>query len=162
MIEEITKERIYRGPVSVVINLRRSRAWCGRPYLNHPKGCPSFGKCKDCPPEVQLFDQIYQQEVMLAIIRFDFKSYLEKRKNKFPNASDRSLRNPLYWQGHVRAEARKWAKEMANEGEVIIEKPEAMGVDVTETCKLVGISLEWPPVKNIYRVTVLAKRKESL
>jgi hypothetical protein len=95
---------------------------------------------------------------MLAIVSFDFGEYLRERRIKFPTISEKSLRNPLYWQGHLRAEARKWAKELVKEGEDVIEKPEAMGVDVTATCKKVGIELEWPPMKKVYRVTVLARK----
>jgi predicted metal-binding protein len=159
MIEEITKELILKENVRVVIDLKNSRAWCGRPYVGHPKGCPNFGKDRDCPPEVGLFTKIYKPMVRLAIVRFDFEAYLKRRREKFPDITEKSLRNPLYWQGHVRAVARKWAKEIVKAGEEIIEKPEAMGVDVNETCKRLGIILEWPPKKNVYRVTVLARRK---
>lgn len=143
----------------MVIDLKNSRAWCGRPYEGHAKGCPNFGKDKDCPPEVGLFSGKYDPVVRLAIVRFDFEDYLEKRRRKFPNISEKSLRNPLYWQSHVRAVTRKWAREVVEGDETIIEKPEAMGVDVTATCKKAGIILEWPPKKNVYRVTVLARLK---
>lgn len=38
---------------------------------------------------------------------------------------------------------------------VAIYVPEACGVDVTATMKLIGIDLEWPPVNVAYQVALV-------
>ncbi len=157
-MDEEREKRTVSEPVVVVIDLGRSRAWCGRPYVGHPKGCPNFGRKPQCPPIVGLFEKMYQKKVRVVAVGMDFEEYLKQRKNKFPKLSDRGLRNPLYWQGHLRAELKKLVRENVEEGEEALLWPEAMGVDVTRTCKKVGIILEWPPKNWVYKVAVLAKR----
>jgi hypothetical protein len=80
----------------------------------------------------------------VAIIEtFDLKAHAEKMKAKHPHWSERQCRNPLYWQGGVRKRLREKAEKL--NGDIILDIPEACGVEVFETMKLVGINLERKP-----------------
>ena len=54
--------------------------------------------------------------------------------------SDRQCRNPIYWQGGVRSRLMKKAQRL--NGDIILDIPEASGVDVFKTMAEVNIILE--------------------
>lgn len=134
---------------------------CLRPYPNHKKGCPNFGKKKGCPPGVPKFDVFYDlSKPTYAIYNvFDFKGHIERMREKHPGWSKRQLECCLYWQGTARKALNTKIKifhgaMLGSTGAdySITTVPEAMGVNVTETMKKVGIELEWPPVNVVYKI----------
>lgn len=134
------------------------RSLCVKPYKNHKKGCPNYGKKADCPPTVPMFDQIFDvtKPVYAIFSTYDLFSHTEKMRSNHPNWTETQLLNVLYWQGT----ARKYLKEKINDFTLIYREkgyytttsPEAMGVDVTATLKNVGIELEWPARKTVYKI----------
>lgn len=137
------------------------RGLCVREYPNHKLGCPNYGKKKDCPPCAPMFDEIYDLSLPIYAIYniFDFKSHVDRMREKHLNWSKRQLECCLYWQGTARKELKIVIKiflgtvlGITGEKPSIVLAPEAMGVNVTETMKKVGIELEWPPVNVAYQI----------
>ena len=144
------------------------RRLCKKPYYNHPKGCPNYGKKKGCPPDVPIFDDVYDLSRPIYAIynRFDFKGHVDRMKEKHPEWSQRQLACCLYWQGSAKKELNTKIKLF--HGAIlgwtginysICTCPEAMGVNVTETMRRVGIKLEWPPVNVAYQIAFVAMEK---
>jgi len=146
-----------------------SRSMCVREYPNHKKGCPNYGKKEGCPPGAPMFDEVYDlSKPVYAIYNvFDFKGHVERMRDKHPDWSKRQLECCLYWQGTARKKLKTKIKifhgsMLGLEGKVYIIAtiPEAMGVNVTETMRKVGITLEWPPVNVAYQIAFAGTRKE--
>lgn len=161
-IDHIEREGLFLGPVSVVCD-KRMRAHCLDPYYKHPNGCPNWNYKEGCPPHVKYFPDIYLPEVFVATIRFNFAEYLSGRKETHPDWSDKALRNPRHWQGHVRSELHHFlAEELLHRPEMtgdVIFNPEAMGVNVFETCANAGLQLEHTPTNYVYNVALIATPK---
>ena len=145
----------------IIIIIQPIDSLCLRPYPNHKKGCPNFGKKKGCPPGVLRFDAFYDlSKPVYAIYEvFDFKRHVEWMKERHPKWSKRQLECCLYWQGGVRKRLKTRIKifhgtmlGLKGREYFITDAPEAMGINVTETMKRVGIELEWPPVNVVYKI----------
>jgi predicted metal-binding protein len=135
---------------------------CKMPYYDKPDGCPNYGKRPDCPPNTPFFDEVYDtDDVIFVGCQFDFKNYLEGMKQKHPTWSDRQLRNVIYWQGQAKkvltAEIEKRLPYFR--GFQICFNPEAMGVSIAETCRRMGVNLEFPPINKVWKIALLAKTK---
>ena len=161
VIEEIKKVYLVKENVEVVVDVARSRAFCGKAYAGHPKGCPNFGKFADCPPQAGFYPELYKTECRLVAVGLDLKGLAENRRKRFPNYTDKSLRNSRIWQGHLKAELRKLVAENIKDDETALYRPEATGVDVTETVRRVEIILEWPPKNWAFKIAFLVKKKED-
>ena len=140
------------------------RRLCPKPYYNHPRGCPNFGRKKGCPPGAPLFDQVYDisQPVYAIINEFDIGSHIERMREKHPEWSEHQLKCVLYWQGGARKQLKGRCIEFlrSHPGYQIEMCPEAMGVNITETLRSVGIELEWPPVHIARQVALAGIRKK--
>ena len=140
---------------------------CVRPYLNHKRGCPNYGKKKGCPPGVPMFDSVYDltRPVFAIYNIFDFKGHVDRMREKHPDWSKRQLECCLYWQGTARKKLKELIeifKKLVPVGTgwySITTVPEAMGINVTETMKRVGIELEWPPVNVAYQIAMAGDSK---
>lgn len=134
------------------------RKLCPKRYPGHPKGCPNYGKRRTCPPHAPLFMDIQDIEWPTFVIwnRFDFGAHVWRMRVKHPKWSERQLACCLYWQGTARKklneEIEKFKRSHANY--TVTRCPEAMGVNVTETMKHLGIVLEWPPERYAYQVAI--------
>ena len=157
-IEKIERKFVLLGPVEPVMLGHRDKMCC-LPYPKHPRGCPKFGKCQACPPKAQRFSELYSPEsIQIAVVIFDFAAYLRLRREQHPDWTERAIRNPRHWQGHLAAELRRRVSEMSlGSGERPDFNPEAIGVDVTDTCARAGLDLEWPPVNKVCRVAIIAE-----
>jgi predicted metal-binding protein len=135
------------------------RVLCCRPYDLHPQGCPNFGQRATCPPAAPLFSHIYDmaKPVWAVVNEFALGAHVTRMRVTHPGWSERQLRCVLYWQGSARAElARKIKLALATLPGYRAETcPEAMGVNVTETLRVVGIELEWPPVRFTRQIALL-------
>ena len=140
------------------------RNLCFKGYPGHPKGCPNFGKRDICPPKAPMIGDFFDlsKKIMAVVIPFNLGMHKEKMKKKHPNWSERQCECCLYWQGTVR---KKLKYEVAynlsrtilfDGGELIAtDCPEAMGVNVTETMKKVGVILEWPPKRIVRKIAFI-------
>lgn len=66
---------------------------CKRPYPDHAKGCPNYGKKETCPPHTKMFYEVFNAAypVFAIVNAFDLKSHMEALKTKHPNWSERQL-----------------------------------------------------------------------
>jgi predicted metal-binding protein len=162
-MSESIKDQIFVKEVIPVID-RKVRALCKRPYYNHPEGCPNFGVKDGCPPQVKFYDQEYDMTRPVYVIYnvFDFAVHVAKMRNAHPEWTQRQLECSRYWQGTARKALRqKIAAFLKDHPEYEANAcPEAMGVNVTETMKGLGIELEWPPVNKTYQIALAGIRKK--
>ena len=130
---------------SNIKNCDSPRSMCIRPYHNHPKGCPNFGKKEGCPPNVPMFDQVYDltKPIYLIINEFNLLEHVENMKKIHPDWSSYQLYNSRYWQGKSISINKKvsyaWLNEHPNL--VLTNWVENMGVDLIQTLKEVDIDL---------------------
>jgi len=146
------------------------RSLCSKPYPGHPNGCPNFGR-RGCPPDAKLFDQYFDlnQPVYAVVNEFDLAAHVDRMRAKHPDWSQRQLVCCRYWQTRARKQLRAkidrafqalhFPKDSS--GYVIVNCPEAMGVNVTETLMTEGIILEWPPKKIARQVALIAKVRRA-
>lgn len=134
------------------------RKLCARPYPGHPRGCPNFGKRPTCPPAAPLlFDRFHRSgEFWLVWNRFDFGAHVARMREKHPRWSERQLRCCLYWQPAARKALHQQIRRfmLVHPGLAWTPCPEALGVNVTETLRRLGVPLEWPPTVSAYQVAL--------
>jgi len=127
------------------------RALCLRPYPGHPKGCPNFGKKEGCPPGAPRFDWYFDmtQPVFGVVHEFDLAGHVDRMRSAHPSWSDRQLRCVRFWQSTARKAWKAGVNEFlgSHPGYSATACPEAMGVNITETMRRIGVDLEWPPEK---------------
>jgi predicted metal-binding protein len=151
-------------PVEPVIDMS-VRALCVKPYPGHKKGCPNYGKKKGCPPEAPRFDDEYDltKPIYAIINKFDIASHVSRMRELHPDWSQRQLDCCLYWQPRARNQLLEHIRYFLGKhpGYRFETCPEAMGVNVTETLKRVGIILEWPPRQWACQVALAGIKKNS-
>lgn len=144
---------------SVVYDVRaRDGTWCKMPYKNHPKGCPNYPKCL----QGRLDFSRYTAFDWVAVLEyFDLKTHAERMKEKHPDWSERQCRNLLYWQGGVRKRLRKKAQKIAVPvyGDVILDIPEANGVDVYKTMEAHGVTITHHKPDTVIKVMFVGKKR---
>ena len=149
---------------NVVINENAKGPWCRLPYPNHPQGCPNYGKRKTCPPVAKKFGDLIEPPLYLAIQQFNLEFHKKKMKEKHPNWTDKQCRNLLYWQKGVikrlKDESYQFARTLGDNF-IVLDVPEANGVQVFETCKKIGILLDKNPEKIVYKIMIIGKNKEK-
>lgn len=147
------------SPVDVYVNVS-VRGLCIEAYPGHKNGCPNYNKKLGCPPAApRIQDIIWLDRPVVAIwVEFDLARHRKRMLTKHPKWSRRQADCCLYWQNGVRRDLRidanEWLRYQADPYLIIVDCPEANGVDVTATMRTAGIELEWPPV-NIVRKVVL-------
>jgi len=150
--------------MDVIVDFRSQGVWCKLPYPGHKQGCPNYGKKKGCPPFTKKIHDIIETPFFLSIQSFDLEKHAKKMKEKHPNWTDKQCRNLLYWQKSVikrlKDESYQFARTQGDNF-VVLEVPEANGVQVFETCKKVGILLDKNPGKIVYKVMIIGKNKEK-
>ncbi len=139
------------------------RGMCRLPYLGHKAGCPNFSKNSRCPPQAPYLEDYLDlnSDVWAIFNRYDLATHVEKMKIKHPKWSERQLYNCLYWQPSARKSLREEIKgfSLLHPDTIIAGTPEAMGANITETMKNVGIILEWPPKSVAYQVVLAGYSK---
>lgn len=136
------------------------RSLCVRPYHNHPRGCPNYGRRPTCPPDAPRLEQIIDISAPVYCIynRFDLATHVKGMQAKHPNWSERQLYCCLYWQPKARKELleqiREFMHEIQGHGLQIVPTPEACGVNVTGTMRQINVELEWPPRTIAYQVVL--------
>lgn len=150
--------------IQVLPVLRASvRGLCTKPYHNHPKGCPNYGKKKGCPPQAPLLGDFMNMFKPIYLIWncFPFGEHVERMRAKHPEWSSRQRECCLYWQGTARKQLKHhiagFTLDISDQGIekiVITGCPEAMGVNMTATADQAGIKLEWPPKRFAYQMAL--------
>lgn len=153
---------IIKFPVVVPVIDFHMRNLCTKAYPNHPKGCPNFGKRLTCPPQAPLFEDIIDMDCpVFAIFNiFPFGEHVERMRKKHKEWSKRQLECCLYWQGTARKQLRAKidAFKKVRPADLILQTPEANGVNITATMFAIGAKLEWPPKTATYQVALAGTR----
>jgi hypothetical protein len=101
------------------------------------------------------------RQVYAVYNAFDFGSHVARMRGKHPEWSNRQVECCLYWQGTARVQLREQVVAFFGTAAgrsmigVVLDCPEACGVDVTATMRLIGIELEWPPKTVAYQVALV-------
>ena len=154
------KQDCFNCPVGKKGLCKSPRGMCIKRYHGHPKGCPNYGKKDVCPPAAPMFDQVFDisKPVYLIYYKFDIGAHAKKMKEKHPNWTEIQQYNLLYWQGTARKSLKKNIQEFkgiyGNKGYYVVLSPDAMGVDVNSTLDKIGVKLEWPARKYVYKIAM--------
>jgi hypothetical protein len=137
---------------------------CARPYPLHPGGCPNFRRKEGCPPGAPLLGDFYDLARPCYVVWnvFSLGEHARAMRSRHPGWSDRQVYCCLYWQPRARAalEAEIEVFMAGGHGDSCVARcPEAMGLDVTETMRLVGVALEWPPLERAVLVAFAGVRR---
>ncbi len=137
--------------------------FCCLPYLNHPRGCPNYGKKEGCPPNIPKVDEVldFNKDVYLIYTEFNIGEHAERMKKLHPKWTGRQIYCCLYWQLKARKLQRQEEEKSIKEKGInlILNSPEANGVNITSLMRKVGIKLEWPPRKITRLVSLGGTRK---
>ena len=123
----------------------RDGTYCKLPYPNHPKGCPNYPQCISKYPD---FEKLRSGYTWFAVIEeFNLKAHAERMKEKHPDWSAQQCRCLLYWQNGVRRKLRAKAYSHVNRlnGDIVLEIPEACGVNVFVTMANVVVIIQRNP-----------------
>lgn len=141
------------------------RGLCKKSYHGHPRGCPNHGSRPTCPPQAPLIEDVIDMNKDTYVIFniFPFGEHVERMRLKQPGWSERQLACCLYWQNTARKQLREQIKVFEacyhnNLDWLIIQCPEACGVNITATMATIGHNLEWPPKVFTYQVAVAGIR----
>jgi len=164
-IDGITKHLFINGPGEAVYEAG-VRSLCLCRYPDHPRGCPNYGKRDDCSPKAPLFVSLFRRNVIVVAIGMDVQEFLEARREKHPDWSERALFNSRHWQGALRADLGRFIATNVSENPSlgnysVILSPEAMGINVFATGEDpgIGLFLERTPKRVVYKVALLALTK---
>ena len=145
-------------PIDIVYDVRaRNGTWCKLPYPNHPKGCPNFPHCPSNQPNFLLLE--YDYDWYAVIEEFDLASHAEEMKRKHPSWTERQCRNVLYWQNSVRKRLKEKTYANQKQNDVVLEIPEASGVNVFATFSKVGIILQRQNPNYVLKTMFIGKPK---
>ena len=123
---------------------------------SHPKGCPNYGKKPTCPPFAPLWNETCDMATWVIWKRFNLAEQRERMKILQPTWAEqpRRLECCLYWQKGARKPLKDFIKKWNMLGFFTTMVPEAMGINVTETMRQIGVILEWPPETWTYQVAM--------
>lgn len=170
-------------PLETVIVDDRARdgTWCTLPYPGHPNGCPNFPQCCESRPH---FNEYQGFDWFAVVYKFDLKAWGDKReethrrkyeeqnwfldesdKPSYKPLSERQRRNVLYWQEHkVRKPLRVEAMTICFPllGDILLDIPEANGVQVFDTMAKHGIVLEAQKPDIVQKIMFVGKRNSTV
>jgi len=144
------------GPLKVAYDKRaRDGTWCTLPYPGHPRGCPNYPDCVNSRPDFKTFSGY---EWYAVVEPFDLKAHADKMHRKHPHWTERQCKNVLYWQGAVRKRLKEKARKFLNPlmGDVLLDIPEASGVNLFKTMAQVGLYLKANP-DFVYKIMLIGK-----
>jgi predicted metal-binding protein len=134
----------------------RAREWCKLPYPDHPRGCPNYGIKSSCPPKAPLIEESFNldKEIWLIIVEFNLHDHINHMKARHPEWSERQARCVLYWQPKVNKILKEACSKFSNtlSSSIFTTCPEALGVNVIQTVKNLGIPIHSRPKDIVFKV----------
>ena len=123
--------------------------WCCLPYPpNHDDGCPNFPKCINERPD---FLSLPPRNWFAIVEEFDLKAHADERrriaKEQGKTISRWQARNRHFWQKKVVAKLKKKAEAFCAPlmGDILLDIPEACGVNLFATMAKHGVFLKADP-----------------
>lgn len=154
---------IHRLPKIIIDH--KSRDWCKLPYPGHPYGCPNYGNRPDCPPIIDVFENLWDMSKPFdaVVCTFDMKHHIERMLSIHPDWTDRQCRCCLYWQNGVRKELNNaiitqkavYLHSVRSSSVNATLLPEAQGVNVFATMRQIGVKIMAKPKDVIYKVAIV-------
>ncbi len=156
-------------PLETVILDERARdgTWCTIPYSGNKNGCPNFPECINARPHFNTYDKDLRW--LAVVFPFDLKAHAEEMKKR-PRKdgkpwTEAQARCVLYWQEHkvrkpLKAEAMTECFPLM--GDVLLDIPEANGVNVFATMGKHGVVLKARNPDIIQKVMLVGKRNSTL
>ena len=136
------------GALAIDYNVRD---YCTLPYPGHPEGCPNYGKRKECPPSAPLVEDFIDlsKPHYFVVYTLDYAD-TESMDGKLQACWS-------YWHRNMKSILCETIGKFQSDhpGTVFTLHPSAVGVDVLETAKNVGIPLEISPQGTVYRIALL-------
>jgi predicted metal-binding protein len=134
----------------------RIQALCHTPFYGHPRGCPNFGRKKNCPPNQLLINQVIDlsREAYVIYTKFNVGEFAERMRVIHPEWKDqpRQWYNMRRWQPKARKEHRYELGSFSatHPDSIFNTAPEAHGVNISALMLEIGIKLKWgwPPKHN--------------
>ena len=155
---------IVKKQIDAVDCTDRTVEWCRLPYPGHPKGCPNYGRRRDCPPFAPHFLKKFSPPFYLVAVRFNLAAHAEKMKKKHPHWTEKQARCLLYWQPRVNKILRQACIELIKQlppGFNFTLKPEAMRVNVITTAFKAGIPIKTRPGKYVWKIALIGKERSG-
>lgn len=137
----------------------RNGLWCQTKYARHPKGCPNFPKCIETRPDFKTLPDMHWFAVIVA---FDMGGHIAKMRTLYAKWTDKQCRNLLYWQQTVRAELRRGVEKLGEPGDIVLDIPEANGVNVFSTMFRAGISIDPKARTKVIKVMLVGKDRRGM
>ena len=146
----------------------KAREWCILSYPGHPKDCPNYGKKQTCPPFAPYIETYFDlnKDHYFVVIQFNLGLHVQGMLSKHPNWSSKQARCVLYWQGSVKkrlkVECEYYLYSVFKKPEYIYNLcPEAMGVNVIETCQRLELPIIPKPTDTIFKVAMLGAPRSN-
>jgi len=155
-------------PLEEVVYDYRARdgTWCTKSSKDYPKGCPNFPTCPENHRDFHYLERAFGPFTWYAIVEdFNITEWESKQaeRHKGEGWSRKQLRNPRHWQKGVMKRLRDKALKHVNFliGDILLEIPEAHGIDVIRTMAKIDIKFEWGlQAKTIKKVMLVGKTEE--
>lgn len=143
----------------VIYDVRaRDGTWCTRPYVGYPNGCPNFVKgCTSSRPD---FMDLKGYTWNAVIWGFNIAKWEHNQKKKWPTWTRKQCRNPRHWQGGVMSRLLEYAQTHYNAliGDIILDIPEATGINVLSTIAKAGVFIKMKDPDIIQKVMFVGKQ----
>ena len=155
-------------PLTEVVYDKRARngTWCTLPYPGHKNGCPNFSDTNKCPQIYVDFNDIPSMKWYAVIHIFDLKKHEEEYLKKDWCKTRKQARCVLYWQKKHMNELRDKAYHFMEDidGDMVLEIPEACGVNVYATMAKHGLILESITIDldTVYKIMLVGKNANDL
>lgn len=135
----------------------RNGIWCCLPYPGHRRGCPNYPKCIEKRKD---FNEYSPLKWYAVVIEFDLKEHASIMRKRHPEWTEKQCRNLLYWQGRIRYQLKRMVNEFKNPNDIILDIPEACGINLFMTMKKHGLILK--PRPDLVRKIMLVGRTKTL
>ena len=118
-----------------------------------------------------MFDEIAEPPFYLIIQEFDLDAHAKRMRERHPEWTDEMCRDRLHWKDQLDRKTKEEAQqfyrnELPFSDGLVLERPEANGVDLFATCKAHSINwsfqnTEKNPRKTVRRMVIVARRKKQ-
>jgi hypothetical protein len=164
-VEQVKKEiYLYENIQPVTHSKGETIHLCTQHYYHNGTsntGCPNYNSgIEDCPPEAMHIKEAFRKDsIHLLTVQFPFQEYIDIKKEKHPTWSNRALINQRHWQAHLKRLLDRYWERIKDRypDHVVIRNPEAMGVNVEETMKKLGIQLQWCEQNEKHEIVTIAE-----
>jgi predicted metal-binding protein len=151
--EPAFKEKEIKFEDLIWEDIETIKKWCALKYRRHKKGCPNTGHCDYYIQNAKDIQKTYARTI-LVWTEWDIVTYANERRKKFPNASEDSLRNLLYWQKSLKKKLREYITSKYPQG-VQWFNAEGGGVNFFKTMQKLELPLELPKDLKTVRLIVI-------